>query len=78
MGARLLAVVDAFESMTQGRAHRLPQSPEAALLEIMELRGKQFDPELVDALARVLPRWDAEAGGAIPATQPQSTLERGR
>ena len=78
MGARLLAVVDAFESMTQGRAHRLPQSPEAALFEIMELRGKQFDPELVDALARVLPRWDAEAGGAIPATQPQSTLEGGR
>ena len=58
IGARVLAVVDAFESMTQGRAHRLPKSREAALNEIMELRGRQFDPEVVDALARVLPGLD--------------------
>ena len=78
VGARVLAVVDAFESMTQGRAHRLPQSPEAALLEIMELRARQFDPEMVDALARVLPRFDAEAGGAVPAIQADTTLDEGR
>jgi response regulator RpfG family c-di-GMP phosphodiesterase len=72
IGARVLAVVDAFESMTRGRAHCLPKSRETALMEIMELRGTQFDPEAVDVLARVLPGLDVgpadEAGAAEHAT----------
>ncbi len=56
LGGRVIAVVDAFESMTQGRSHRPPQSRESARLEIQRLKGRQFDPEVVEALERVLDR----------------------
>jgi HD-GYP domain-containing protein (c-di-GMP phosphodiesterase class II) len=55
IGARVLAAVDAFESMTMGRAHRSPLSREAAVAELASFRGTQFDPNVVDALERVLP-----------------------
>ncbi|HEY3216040.1 MAG TPA: HD domain-containing phosphohydrolase [Candidatus Eisenbacteria bacterium] len=77
IGARVLAVVDAFESMIRGRAHRLPKSRETALLEIMELRGTQFDPEAVDALARILPGLDVEPAGEA-GTPEHATSDGGR
>jgi signal transduction histidine kinase/ribosomal protein L12E/L44/L45/RPP1/RPP2 len=59
-GARALAVVDAFESMTRGRPHRAAMSKHAALNEIVRRAGRQFDPDAVDALERALPKlkWD--------------------
>jgi len=54
IGARILAVVDAWESMTIGRAHRPARSPEDARLELLRLRGRQFDPDVVDAIDRAL------------------------
>jgi signal transduction histidine kinase/response regulator RpfG family c-di-GMP phosphodiesterase len=54
IGARILAVVDAWESMTIGRAHRPARSPEDARLELQRLRGRQFDPEVVNAFDRAL------------------------
>ncbi|TMQ72693.1 MAG: GAF domain-containing protein [Candidatus Eisenbacteria bacterium] len=55
IGARVLAVVDAYESMTLGRAHRAPVSCEDARSEIRRLKGRQFDPEVVEAFERALP-----------------------
>ena len=55
MRARVLAVVDAYESMTLGRAHRAPVSCEDARSEIRRLKGRQFDPEVVEAFERALP-----------------------
>jgi len=73
VGARVLAVVDAFESMTRGRAHRPARSAEAALDEIRSVRGTQFDPDVVDALERILPAIraldDAESRAAEPAVE---------
>ena len=64
VGARVLAVVDAYESLTRGRAHRAPLQREAAL-EVMRVgRGTQFDPDLVDALERILPAMRATDHGA--------------
>jgi response regulator RpfG family c-di-GMP phosphodiesterase len=54
IGARILAVVDAWESMTIGRAHRPARSPEDARLELLRLRGRQFDPEVVNAFDHAL------------------------
>ena len=54
IGARILAVVDAWESMTIGRAHRPARSAEDARLELLRLRGRQFDPDVVDAFDRAL------------------------
>ena len=54
IGARILAVVDAWESMTIGRAHRPARSTDDARLELLRLRGRQFDPDVVDAFDRAL------------------------
>ena len=54
MGGRILAVVDAWESMTVGRAHRPARSRAEALGELYRLRGRQFDPKVVDAFERAL------------------------
>jgi len=65
-GARALAVVDAFESMTRGRPHRAAMSKHAALNGIVRLAGKQFDPDAVDALERALQKlqWDEAMNAA--------------
>ena len=55
IGARVLAVVDAYESMTLGRAHRSALSGDEALTEIVRRKGTQFDPEVVEAFERALP-----------------------
>jgi HD-GYP domain-containing protein (c-di-GMP phosphodiesterase class II) len=54
VGARILAAVDAWESMTIGRAHRPARPEEEARLELRRLAGRQFDPRVVEAFERVL------------------------
>ena len=67
-GARVLAVVDAYESMTRGRAHRPPLGRRETVAELVTLRGKQFDPDVVDAFIRILPRAErAQAAAQVPA-----------
>ncbi len=50
---RLLAVADTFDAMTSNRPYRNALSMENALEEIVNNRGTQFDPEMVDALLGV-------------------------
>lgn len=54
LGARVLAVVDTWESITIGRAHKAARSRDEALEEIRSLAGRQFDPRVVEALERAL------------------------
>ena len=56
IGARILAVVDAFESMTSGRPHRPPYTVDEAIAELRREAGAQFDPAVVEALFRLLER----------------------
>jgi len=53
-GARVLAVVDAWESMTRGRPFRAPVPREAAIEELRRSAGSQFDPQVVAAFVNVL------------------------
>ncbi len=53
MGARIVAVVDAYLALTAGRATG-PQDPNAALAELVRAAGHRFDPEVVEAFQRVL------------------------
>jgi signal transduction histidine kinase/HD-GYP domain-containing protein (c-di-GMP phosphodiesterase class II) len=65
VAARILAVVDAFESLTVGRPYREPVSDDEALAELRRASGTQFDPVVVEALAAVLSeRRGAEGGTA--------------
>ena len=56
LGARILAVVDAFSTMIGGRTYRDPISSESALEELIRCRGSQFDPELIDYMAACMKR----------------------
>jgi HD-GYP domain-containing protein (c-di-GMP phosphodiesterase class II) len=50
IGARLLAVADAFDAMTTDRPYRTRLSPATAIAELTESAGGQFDPDVVAAL----------------------------
>ncbi len=52
--SRVIAVADAFDTMTHARVFRDAISPRDACLEVVRCGGTQFDPEIVDAFARVV------------------------
>jgi signal transduction histidine kinase/HD-GYP domain-containing protein (c-di-GMP phosphodiesterase class II) len=54
LGARILAVIDAFQSMTGIRPYRLRKSIDDAVQEIVRNAGKQFDRDVVEAFVSVL------------------------
>jgi diguanylate cyclase (GGDEF)-like protein len=56
LGARIVAVCDAFDAMTTTRPYRSSIEEPAALQELHRCAGTQFDPEVVDAFSRVLDR----------------------
>ncbi len=60
--SRIIAVVDAFEAMTEGRPYREPVSVEEAAAEIRRQSGKQFDPRVADAFAKLLASGGLELG----------------
>jgi putative two-component system response regulator len=49
LGARILAVADAFDAMTSNRPYRLGMPVEDALKETVRCSGSQFDPQVVTA-----------------------------
>jgi two-component system, cell cycle response regulator len=49
VGARIVAVADAFAAMTAGRPYRPARTPDDALEELRREAGAQFAPEVVEA-----------------------------
>jgi putative two-component system response regulator len=60
IGARVIAVADALDGMLSSRAYRQPLEPYVALAKIKDKANIQFDPNVVDALERILPEAIAE------------------
>ena len=56
IGARIIAVVDAYESMTLGRPYRQAMTHENALRELRRCAGTQFDPKVVEIFVQLFPR----------------------
>jgi putative nucleotidyltransferase with HDIG domain len=54
IGARILAVVDAFDAMTNDRPYRAARPVEVALAELEAEAGRQFDPRVVAAMVRLV------------------------
>ena len=48
--ARILAISDAYDAMTEQRTYRTPFSNEEAIAELKRCSGTQFDPEVVSVL----------------------------
>jgi HD-GYP domain-containing protein (c-di-GMP phosphodiesterase class II) len=49
LASRIIAVADAYDTMTTNRPYRLALGRERALAVLAEERGRQFDPDVVDA-----------------------------
>ena len=47
--ARCVALADVFDALVSRRAYKSPWLPEEAFREIVAQKGRQFDPEVVDA-----------------------------
>jgi putative nucleotidyltransferase with HDIG domain len=58
--ARIAAVADAFDAMTSTRSYRAALTIEEAYKRILEGKGTQFDPELVDIFQIIFPIWEKE------------------
>lgn len=54
IGARIIAVADAYDAMTHDRPYRPAMSKEQARAELWRCAGSQFDPMVVAAATRVL------------------------
>lgn len=54
LGARIVCIVDAFDAMTNDRPYRKGMTTEDACAELRRCAGKQFDPELVEALCTLV------------------------
>jgi diguanylate cyclase (GGDEF)-like protein/putative nucleotidyltransferase with HDIG domain len=52
--ARIIAAVDSFCAMTEDRVYRKAMPLADAIAELEECRGKQFDPDVADALIAVV------------------------
>lgn len=52
--SRILAVADSFDTMLASRSYRDAVSPAEAYLELRRCAGREFDPAMVDAFARVI------------------------
>jgi hypothetical protein len=54
--ARVIAVADAFDSMTSTRSYRGAREVDEAVAELQRCKGTQFDARMVDALIHALSR----------------------
>jgi HD-GYP domain-containing protein (c-di-GMP phosphodiesterase class II) len=54
LGARIIAVVDAFDAMTTDRPYRAAMQPPTAVAILRGERGRQFDPRVVDVFLGLL------------------------
>jgi putative nucleotidyltransferase with HDIG domain len=60
LAARIVFTCDAYNAMTTDRVYRPAMSRDAALLELRTNSGTQFDPRAVEALDRVVERWEPD------------------
>jgi len=52
--ARIIALADAWDTMRSDRVYRKRLSREIAIQELIDNRGKQFDPEIVDIALKLI------------------------
>jgi len=60
LGARILAVSDAYQAMTSDRPYRKALPMQVAIDELERFKGKQFDPTIVETFLRILKRLGME------------------
>jgi len=69
VGARIMAIADAYDSITSERPYRKASSHRRAVKEIINCSGTQFDPEVVEHFLEVCSSFSEE-------TDPKETLKQ--
>lgn len=64
LGARIVAVVDAFDAMVAGRPYRPAIGIDEAVTELRRCTGTQFDPAVVDAFIGVIQQIESQTRAA--------------
>jgi putative nucleotidyltransferase with HDIG domain len=54
LGSRIIAVADAYQAMIEERSYRRALSKEAAVKQLLDCNGTQFDPAVVQTFLQVL------------------------
>jgi putative nucleotidyltransferase with HDIG domain len=72
--ARILAVADAYEAMIADRPYRAGMDAAAAIAELSDCAGSQFDPTVVDALLRTLAPPILRVAPRLPSTGATSKI----
>jgi HD-GYP domain-containing protein (c-di-GMP phosphodiesterase class II) len=70
--ARIMAIADSYDAMTTTRPYRVPLPEEVVIRELVDNRGRQFDPFLVESFLTVIGA-NAIPQTSCPATCPQET-----
>jgi diguanylate cyclase (GGDEF)-like protein len=82
LGARIVAIADAYDAMIQDRPYKRKISHEAAVDELRRHAGTQFDPDLVEIFCDIYgaraPEADPAAVGFIAAAQGHHAAAPGR
>jgi HD-GYP domain-containing protein (c-di-GMP phosphodiesterase class II) len=68
LGARIIAVADAFDAMTSDRVYRAALPIDVAFAELAKGRGTQFDPQIVDL-------FQSAFQNRLAAAEPQRSVE---
>ncbi len=74
LGARIIAVADAFDAMTTDRVYRKALDQATSLRELKAMSGSQFDPEIVAALDRALNPSTASQRQGVPSPSQPPTV----
>ena len=74
----MIAVADAFDSMTTTRSYRGARTLEAAVTELRRCAGTQFDPAMVEGLVRGLDEhgWEPEAVPVFTPPEPDEVFDQ--
>ena len=79
LGARVIAVADAFDAMTSDRVYRAALSVDEAIAELRRGRGTQFDPQIVDLFEAAMVHRAASAvspAESTPLNLPEAPARR--
>ncbi|HEX4073886.1 MAG TPA: diguanylate cyclase, partial [Candidatus Acidoferrales bacterium] len=76
-GARVIAIADAYDTITSARTYKKARTPEDAFAELERCAANQFDPEIVRAFIETMrraPRLTIESGVSVPSPAPTTTF----
>ncbi len=78
LGARIVAICDAYDAMTNPRSYRPPKSTEKALVILIQDDGQQWDPRLTETFVRALRAGPSRIGESSPGLSGVIQIRRGR